>query len=392
MSNLPSLPKNHTVKRRSTLITRNNIKYKLYSPVRVVDFKSPSMLQVTKNSSFYNVGQHARNSKILSLRILSNWGDPEKTSLSTILVKDKKNQQIPITQILIGHSNIISGKYLDLVNQILEKDDSVSIFTFSWPPIDSEYVIITMIISEEYDIRGIRLWNAAINPQAGVKDYELYIGSEMISKGEIPLKFGLDVHYTPKCLQIMQVNSMDLLKDLFPEPCTNPPLIDKFGRYPLSETEKLVISIESNYSGEERFGINGFRIYDQNYYPIQWNFIKDIKITNCKYAFGLEKLFRENLISSNLEDMFFADTTWELSPQIEIIFHKPIRVICIDVWNYNSFTPSLKAGINKLKIFYGDRLIWNGRAKISDGGDVKTMSKKITHIPLIDIPKFLRHQ
>lgn len=324
----------------------------------------------------------------VQLRLLSNWGNQDKLSISSISLFDPEKHKISALDCLLSSSNIIQGDFNKLLNEVLDKSNSPDLFTISWPP-HGEYATITFFIPNESKFSGIRIWNASTNQDQGVRNVEVYLDDVFISKEEVPSGFGFNKYGLGQNYHINHASSSTaLLRELFPDKCSEPPLEDMFGAYPLEDTKSLFFIPLATFNNDIRFGINGIEIYDQSNKLIPFSQISDIRIKNCVKVGDLDTLFRENKESNNAFDMFLADARdWRSPPEIQVVFQKSMRVTRICFLNFNGNNPSVRAGISALRIKNDKRSIWLGKLNMGSGlVPLKDWDRRF--ISFVDIPQF----
>lgn len=307
--------------------------------------------------------------KIFTIKIESNYGDPEKLSISSIHLLDGNRNPIAFQNIasvpLIDRAGL-----MNLTNQNLVKNRDEEWSTKFPPNEHTNSISIIFYIDQAINPQYLRLWNSRHHPDASAKNITVTNGIHVCYEGEVPRGFGSDIPLTV-FNGINNSHSAAILRELFPELAPKPGLKDHHGGVPLPEIKNIKIEVISTWAGptEENIGLNGIDIYDYNYNLIHWSEIEDVHIEGCKNFVRVQNLFRPNKESVYWADMFMGEVrNWENQrPAIEINLKESHRISRITIWNFNAETRSIKFGLKNINLRFDNHLIYTGKVAQASG-------------------------
>ena len=323
---------------------------------------------------------------MVTVKILSNWGDPKEVRCSSILILDESRMPINVLQIssVPIQPILILNK---LIDRVLVKTNSENIWSSTWPC--QEYDDISLIFWIPFSTRPkfLRIWNPNDFSKTSVKEISVLIGSKVCFTGEIPEGFGIDVLLSQN-IEIQAQSSIAILSELFPQFAPEKGYFDKYGSYPLLKSKYITIEILSNWGDENYYGLNGIKIYNEDFKLINLDRIKEIVFDNTLSYSDPKLLIKDNFDSLDFSDMFIGEGRWSSGhPKIIIKFTQTTRISQISFLNFNAMNRSLKIGLKDIKIYFSTKLIWAGRINI---GQTKSysLSNLDYKIWLIDDPEF----
>lgn len=325
--------------------------------------------------------------KVYTVKIMSNWGNGPRVQLSSMALLDDTRKPLPIASISSIPSLKNPRELEKLVDRNLVKTNNEEVWAADFPPENFDSISIILMVEPIYQPHFLRVWNSHFNTESSVREILVTEGTNEVYKGEVPQGFGFDAPLAQpeRHIGIAASNSSAILAELFPHLAPEPGVVDLYGNYPRLRTKKITIEIVSTRSSEEYVALNGIDLFDYNLNIVRWRDVDDIIISNCSNFTDPARLFRVNKESVDANEMFMAETKWRASPTIEIKLSKPINLARVKIWNFNASTRSLKFGVNRIKIYANDRLIWNGVVQMGTGR-VAAIGYNTTVVWLTDLP------
>ncbi|OHS92854.1 hypothetical protein TRFO_12212 [Tritrichomonas foetus] len=366
----------------------------LLSPLKPVE-QSHSQMSSFKSldsmSSFNNIksllyNPNEQEGSIYTITIKSNWGNPEKLSLSSINLLDHDRKIINIMSIS-SMPNILTDLE-QIVSYNLVKTNNNDIWCIPWPQPNGNISIILKVSANDYP-EYVRIWNPTTDTDCSVRDVHIYNGTEKVFSGEAPKGFGID--FAIASSQNEQSNferceSKEVLQQLFPELIPERGVNDAYGKYPLNSINSVTLEITKTWSSEKNIGINGFDIYDIDHKKVLLSKISNIIIEGCSSFSDPDNLFKKSHETVDFTQMFMAETHWTETPKIIFHFEEPIKIVKIRIWNFNADNRNLKFGLRTFNIRFDDKIMYTGKMKMGTG-KLASIGYNTSIFWFIDVPR-----
>lgn len=325
-----------------------------------------------------------KETQIIRIKCNSNWGNSSILSISNISFFDDNKHRIPIDSFFITPRNVCLSKSTN-IEKLFEAapNHDEPLWSIPFPLANDKQLTINCAISSLYSISSIRIWNPEKEPEAGLKNFEVFINEEFIFSDEVPKQFVIDRKISQSKV-VTSFNKDSLLLEMFPEKKDN--LTDKYGIYPLVSTSRLDFQILSTYEkGDNIFGLNGIEIFDHSGHLIENDEILDISIKGCSYCSNMSTILRSDKKSNSPDDMLIGQTKWDPLPTLSILFKKPIKISKLTIWNYNGRGRNFHCGVKFIIITHDYGKLWSGKIKEATG-NMAGMMNSITNIQFTDVP------
>jgi len=318
--------------------------------------------------------------KYVKVVLKSNWGHHEKLTLIALTLFGEKNQRIPI----LYSSTIPAIELTEDFSKLLSGNLISSAPGESWSiPFSHGYEIsIVLLIANTAKIDFIRIWNDKYESSSCLREFSIVDSEGNWFEGEVLAGFGLDVYLRKSEMKSVPISH---ISDLFPKNKSMERYSDHHGLVPLVLASSIKIEFLSSFSGSDKAGINGIKIFDINGKQLEWDDIEYCNLGNGITKSKVSMIFgtEEGLNRTSSSKMFSFKTDWNPPPYIDILLKKPAQIAKIEIWNLNSLELQLNNGMKSAKIFLNSRCTWVGRLRIGNGG-TKMIGNSITNVWFID--------
>ncbi|OHS97774.1 hypothetical protein TRFO_35908 [Tritrichomonas foetus] len=324
------------------------------------------------------------NTQIVTVDIKSNHGKVDIVRLAAISILDRKYKPVSIIKATSVPENK-SGDILDLFDGKMAKNDENELVTFSFEK--DKTISIIIIVDREIDIHGVRIFNSTFDPDSGVKDIEVRINNNFMTKGEVQKLFGADFRFESKfsLASFNAVSSAQLIREMFPEQfVVDHGFVDTYGEYPFIQVKTFLLEIFATRSKTLNVGLNGFEFFDEKGIKLTLDSIENISIKNALRVSNSSVLIKEDMVTTKPDQMFTIEKYDEdIPPTIEITFKEEIKLAKISIWNFNSTIDTPAYGVKKAKVKLNDKTCWIGVVKCATGCTMGA-SQCVTEIWLTD--------
>lgn len=358
-----------------------------------------------------------KDTKMILIKVKSNWGHPSTLLLSSISVLDEKKRSIPI-QMISSIPNLPEVNLLERItdHNLVKKEDDI--FTIPYSSTGQPFTLVLSLCDED-EPKYVRIWNPTIRSgeleNAVTKDVVIIYENREAAKGHIPKNFGTDIEILPPDEENDQLKSQSslLIDSLFPT-VTNDKLTDCYGDYPLPKYTEVTIEVLQSYqkvTGMSKIGLNGIDFYDGVGNKLIASQFKIISVKNIlkstSFYSSPKYVIRENMFTNLAQYQFFAGcfyrnySTYQqndenndgnngefdrnLNPVFVFKFNEQIAISKIAIWNFNAASEDLNDGIKNIIIRADNKIIFSGKVKIGKGY-VVGLRKSTTMIWLTDSP------
>lgn len=351
-----------------------------------------------------------QNDLIITVQILSNWGNPNTLLLSTVLVMDENKKTIHIKTISsvpdLPNINLLEK----LTDQYLVKNEN-EIFPIDLNFSNNDKFSLIMGLDKLSKPKYVRIWNPSLKDEnylsASAKDVVIYINQKKVTKGEVPQKFGIDIELENEELQqeeLRQCESSLLIDELFPTLKPEEKVSDQYGIYPFPKSKIISIEVLATYKKNEQkmnvVGLNGIDFYNDEGVKLSCKDFDSISAKNIiisSYA-NPRYIVRSSMRTCCMDFQFLGNCTNKAevekengqeksyssdNPIFVFTLHEPTTLSMMSIWNFNSIDEGLENGIQKVIIRSNDKIVWSGRVK-KGSGLIHGIEKSKTNIWLTD--------
>ncbi len=336
------------------------------------------------------------NYSVITLIIISNWGDLNKVGITEIQLFDNKKRKIPISEVHVfnGNEENISRIHNNKYHTLNDRDMWISSYDSKS---DKKIKIEMYILNNKYNsidkIDYIQIWNYnGRELNKGIKEIEIMKKNIKCWKGIIPKgEYNIKNDYSFKIqLNEKDINMSDTLTNnsyhkrnfylsLLKQNKTKNKLSfsqsdfnDSKNQITSNRNEKYYINFHkiriqflSNYGHHFFIGLTGINLIDKNDKII--NIEEAVSIgalpKDLRTIYNNDNEFRvfENTFS-NINNTIDENCMWltikNPKPFLEIVFEKEMNLSRIDFWNYNE-PFSLDKGVKEFEIIIDDEKIYN---------------------------------
>lgn len=342
-----------------------------------------------------------------TVRIISNWGDPEMVSCGEIVPIDITRKQIPVVSINAIPREAAFEDLNRLVDSSIYRSNQYwkSQFPLRKP---IEITIAVPSINKPIIFRVLNVQNA----KSGIREMEIYEEEVQVWKGEIPIDLAFvcrlqsfddddqnqgDDDDPTSLNKKKQKRQSTLISSVRSESYIKKfdPLVDDFGAIPQIPTNYIIVEFLSNYGNGPTFGLSGIELL-----TTKKEVVKSDNIDNCNVLYGTcpidpSTLFRGHYYDPQMEEMWVFDRiNQEKNPQLIVTFKKPIIVGAIKFWNFFPCDagevvsgPSFSKHISVKHVlirFDNNSTIFEGKLRQGDG-TIKNLNGSLTTIYLNDM-------
>ncbi|UMM13682.1 hypothetical protein L5515_001836 [Caenorhabditis briggsae] len=341
--------------------------------------------------------------KILELRLLSNWGDPNFIGLNSLEIFTSTGERADVEKISTNATEY-NGNLESLLTEQIRCKDTEKMWCARKSDQDQD-IILKLELKEMTKLALVRFWNynaSRVHAQIGVRYLEMSFEGKGIFRGELECAFSADSEFTPimgetvlfttseSILEMISLHdvclinlpeetvpntSLELLKadhltPYRPSTCEekdtpNTPVVNptapKFPAPPPTsyrqDVKVLQIELVSNWGMNGLIGLTGLELVDDHNQLIDESQFSVVTSEGTKEQ--ATKLFNGRNLTRDPEDMWLVDFDSKTPVVITISFHEPISLKAISLWNYNSSFELSYAGAKASKIYVNGKVIRN---------------------------------
>jgi len=325
------------------------------------------------------------NAKYVRITLKSNWGNPNRIALSSIIIFSENFQRVPILYSSILPITEAHPPLSNLFNGNLVNSKPGESWSIPWNSECNDPIAIVAIVPSESDIKFLRIWNDKFDETACVKDILIKTSDGLSYQGEMPLGFGLDIHLSQK---LAPSPSTKIIAELFPHLQSKNGFSDKHGKCPIIHVKTIRVEILANFNKDQNIGLNAISLYDGFSNQIIWEEIEDVFLKNCASKSDPKDLFRPKkaIVKISNAKPYLMKTDWFGNPAIEIKLLNPTQITKMEIWNYNSLEMDTQIGVKNAKVYINDQLFWCGGFS-KGNGSIKNIKKTLTKVWLTDVPE-----
>ena len=336
------------------------------------------------------------NYSVITLIIISNWGDLNKVGITEIQLFDNKKRKIPISEVHVfnGNEENISRIHNNKYHTLNDRDMWISSYDSKS---DKKIKIEMYILNNKYNsidkIDYIQIWNYnGRELNKGIKEIEIMKKNIKCWKGIIPKgEYNIKNDYSFKIqLNEKDINMSDTLtnnsyhkrnfylsllkQNKFTTKLSfsqsdfndskNQITSHRYEKYHIT-FHKIRIQLLSNYGHHFFIGLTGINLIDKDDNIINIEDANSIGALpkDLRTIYNNENDYRvfENTFS-NINNTIDENCMWltvkNPKPFLEIVFENEMNLSRIDFWNYNE-PFSLDKGVKEFEIIIDDEKIYN---------------------------------
>lgn len=286
------------------------------------------------------------NQHEITVRILSNWGNPTRISMAEIDVHDFSHQIIPVKSISAS-SQVDQANLKCLIDRVLFNNNLDEIWSSAWSddiPVPFE---ITLEVCTSNVISGIQIWPFTPDHSCNPRKIQVFLDGILSYDGEIRAEFS-DVVQFEKISKESEFMTADQI--------SKSSIRDSFGIIPHRIVQRIDFHILSGYSSASIFGLTKIAFFD--FYGNEINVIRMAKIQteDCIQQ-------RQNLrlvLGENDQSQPWTGTL-QSHTRISFIFHLPIPIAAIFVVNYLYQNEGQNVGLKGLQIRVNGKIVFFGK-------------------------------
>ncbi|OHT02132.1 hypothetical protein TRFO_30894 [Tritrichomonas foetus] len=318
---------------------------------------------------------------IIQLKIISNYGEPNKLSISELDILDEHSRQIEILKVKFDPPDNLSNTAPTelLVNSDIIKTENKPEWSTNFAKLGFSILLYVQCVNSPC---YLRIWNGRDKNDSNVKDVMVTVGDVIVSRTTISKDFGQVIRLSKKELPTAQLSEID---NMYDKRIVNPALIDKFGELSYEMVKEISFTLLENFDNSSYYCLNGIDLFDFNGEVVSTEeFIKTATVKNVELVSTVHRLFRPNKNTKDISEMFICKNTSGNKPEIVIEFYKPCTISMIRIWNGNS--DEYDNGVSRIQITVNqNNSIWRRKIKKSKG-KVPGMKEFVTKIWLTDVP------
>ncbi|EFP12517.1 hypothetical protein CRE_29636 [Caenorhabditis remanei] len=347
--------------------------------------------------------------KILELRLLSNWGDPNYIGLNSVEIFTSTGERAVVENITTNVTEYTGNLESLLVERIRCKDTEKMWCAKKSPENPDGQIILRLEFKESCKLALVRFWNynaSRVHAQIGVRYLEMNLDGIGIFRGELECAFSADSEFTPimgetvlfttseSILELIAVHDVCLI-NLPEEPIANTTTLellkaDHLTPYRPSTCEEkdtpntptislpapkfpaalscpptgyrhdvkvLHLELLTNWGMDGLIGLTGMELVDDRNQLIDES--QFTVVTSDGNKEQTAKLFNGRNLTRDPQDMWLVDFDSKKPVTITITFHEIVALKAISIWNYNASFEMSYAGVKASKIYVNGKLFKN---------------------------------
>lgn len=321
--------------------------------------------------------------QIVTVRILSNHGDPTSVACSTIDLLAANKAAIPIHAAILEPGHRQDANLNKLFDRRLIKTMPEQVWEYEWPPqLPDTFLDIRMTVKSESKIESVRIWPCALAGDKGIKNFQIIIGGSVVHEGELERDFGVVVPLPTSIVDTTPELNIRLSEFRTPQIHEKVFSSDLFGEYALFSCVCVQFDIHGSYSSKKEFGLSAIRMFDVK--GEQIDVLKDAVLLGERTGnYDFERVF----------SMDFNDEDWtgeygEVHPRIIVKFPMKTTVAAIEIVNMKGEYLGGICAVKKMCIRFDGRLMWSGRLNARGSRDSDIWKNPSTFVFFLTEPEF----
>lgn len=335
---------------RSKLGIHSKQTYQLHSANFRKDLLAGPVLSRQSSMDVYNI----------SIKILSNYGDPNSITCSEIDFLDKSYRLIPVIKIEVEPRGIEYTSLDSLTNGTFVGDQDTLEWSAAW---DGRPVILKITITSDSPPSYVRIWNGSKCGPNNIKEVAIEIGKEYVTSAIVPQNLGVNVS--------LKANNTEALKE---KPVPVIPvwysISDMHGSIPLFPVSTIIIDFLEGVH-DCYVGLNKIEFLTPQGRKLK--LFKDIKCISWEggeMVTAPQRLFARSAI----EEFWIGKISANMLNLIVQLEH-PTKIALIRLWG-----PSDREfAIRRARIRLDGRIVWTGQLSFK--------SEPFKKIWLTDVPE-----
>ena len=298
----------------------------------------------------------------ISIKILSNYGDPDTVSLSEIDILEENGLSVHDIEVSIENRITSNPKLGYLCNNHIIKSSREKMWEENWD-LENDGPLVLKVQFKAFNPPDLlRLFNSRAGGKSNVKDFSIYVGEDFVANGVIPIDFGvtfsLEKHNVPMSVLTKEIKNLEDEEERFS---------DKYGAIPIPDVKDIELIIFSSLKNHDYVGLNCIEFFDKDGAAIPYSRVMSMEVIDGENISSPYKLLKLAKRTMAIDDMWIAKKG-SLPLTLKITLTEKMRVSMIRIWNYNGNEQAGSLGVKNAQIMINSKnKVWTGRIKRAKG-------------------------